>query len=490
MNEKELIARIRLPEWSDVEFKEARTALPKNIWQTVSAFANTDGGYIILGIQETAKDHYEPVGVEAVDKIQNDFVTTLRGEKFNIQLSSRGDLIDLDGKHILVFKISPMPRQAKPVYFNNDIRNTYLRMGSTDQRCGKEEIERMLREASEQTSDSLVLPDYDAAHTDRDTLAGYRRYLELRAPSHHFLKLDDIEFLVKIGALKENRLTVAGLLLFGKEESIFSRFPAFELSIYRMPENPDSETRWLDRKIYNLNIIETYLEGLAYLKQFIPMPFMMADDGVTRLEMVPSYITIREALANLLMHRDYFDTGIPAVRIYQDRIVFRNPGASLLSMNEMLYEAETVPRNPVIARAFRLLGWAETAGSGILKMQKNWQEAGFPPPVIRNNQPRYWFTLELEMKKPAAAGDGLGEKIGETTQKTTQKTAQKTTQIQKQILDYLRENPEAGRKELAQHIPQITEDGIKYNLTALKAMGLLSRIGPARGGRWMVNEDK
>jgi len=200
MNKKELVERIRLPEWSDIEFKEARTSLPKNIWQTVSAFSNTDGGYIILGIKETAKDRYEAAGVESVDKIQNDFVTTLRGEKFNIQLSSRGDLIDMGGKLILVFKISPMPRQAKPVYFNNDIRNTYIRMGSTDQRCGKGEIERMLREASEQTSDSLILNKYDASHVDSDTVTGYRRYLEVAEKSHHFLEFNYTVFLTKKGA--------------------------------------------------------------------------------------------------------------------------------------------------------------------------------------------------------------------------------------------------------------------------------------------------
>ncbi|MFA5879836.1 MAG: RNA-binding domain-containing protein, partial [Candidatus Margulisiibacteriota bacterium] len=253
MNKTELLQKISTAEWSDIEFKEASKDLPKSIWATVSAFSNSDGGYIVLGVKETAKDRFIPVGVESIDKIQNDFITTLRSNKFNIQLSSKGEIIEIEGKKLLIFKIPPMPRQAKPVYFNNDIRNTYIRLGSTDQHCSKEEIGRMLREASDQTSDSMILHDYDIKHVDFETVAGYRRYLELRDPNHDFIKLSVEDFLIKMGLLKNSQLTVGGLLLFGKEDSISSRFPTAELSVYQMPDDIDSETRWLDRKIYSKN---------------------------------------------------------------------------------------------------------------------------------------------------------------------------------------------------------------------------------------------
>ncbi|MDA3780783.1 MAG: winged helix-turn-helix transcriptional regulator [Bacteroidales bacterium] len=63
----------------------------------------------------------------------------------------------------------------------------------------------------------------------------------------------------------------------------------------------------------------------------------------------------------------------------------------------------------------------------------------------------------------------------DTTQKTTQK-----------ILDVLRENPQAGRKEIAEIIGDITEDGIKYHLEKLKAIGIIKRVGPAKGGYWEI----
>ena len=63
----------------------------------------------------------------------------------------------------------------------------------------------------------------------------------------------------------------------------------------------------------------------------------------------------------------------------------------------------------------------------------------------------------------------------ETTQKTTQK-----------ILDILKEHPQAGRKEIAEILGDITEDGVKYHIDKLKKEGILNRIGPDKGGYWEI----
>jgi len=73
-----------------------------------------------------------------------------------------------------------------------------------------------------------------------------------------------------------------------------------------------------------------------------------------------------------------------------------------------------------------------------------------------------------------------------TPQKTLAETTQKTTHKQKAIVDYLKQNPKAGRKEIAENIDGITEDGVKYNLKRLQEIGLLIRHGSDRGGSWEV----
>ena len=55
MTKEELIARLKDIEWDDLEVKEAADALPKSVWETVSAFSNTSGGWLVLGVKQTGK---------------------------------------------------------------------------------------------------------------------------------------------------------------------------------------------------------------------------------------------------------------------------------------------------------------------------------------------------------------------------------------------------------------------------------------------------
>lgn len=86
MEREELIKRLKDIEWDDFEVKEARNELPKNIWETVSAFSNTSGGWIVLGIRQNGKS-FSVHGVDNAEKLEQDFLGTLRSQKFNIRLS-------------------------------------------------------------------------------------------------------------------------------------------------------------------------------------------------------------------------------------------------------------------------------------------------------------------------------------------------------------------------------------------------------------------
>ena len=90
MTQDELIELLNAHEWRDVEFKEARRAAPKNAYETVSAFANTKGGHLVFGVKKSGQE-MEVVGVLDVDKVQNDFLTTLRQpDKISVVVNVRG----------------------------------------------------------------------------------------------------------------------------------------------------------------------------------------------------------------------------------------------------------------------------------------------------------------------------------------------------------------------------------------------------------------
>ena len=144
MTKEELIDRINDIEWEDFEAKEAKSELPKNIWETVSAFANTSGGWIVLGVKQNGKK-FEISGVDNAEKLEQDFLGTLRSQKFNEPVDAKSMLYHIDGHRVLAFHIASSPH--KPIYYNNP-QNTFIRFGSGDQRATNGEITAMFHNQS------------------------------------------------------------------------------------------------------------------------------------------------------------------------------------------------------------------------------------------------------------------------------------------------------------------------------------------------------
>ena len=183
MNRDQLIKRLKKYEWSDVEFKEARNRAPKSAYETVSAFANTAGGWLVFGVREDG-GAFEIVGVIEVDKVQGEFLSTLRSSgKINRVIGVREDVIETDGKTLLVFHVPESPRAEKPIYLDGDIRRSFIRRGACDERCTIDEIERFLRDASTDRFDEQPLDGLDAGEFfDPASVRWFRRTFDERNP--------------------------------------------------------------------------------------------------------------------------------------------------------------------------------------------------------------------------------------------------------------------------------------------------------------------
>ena len=121
MTQDELIELLNAHEWRDVEFKEAQRAVPRNAYETVSAFANTDGGHLVFGVRKNGQD-FKVVGVLDVDKVQNEFLTTLRDrQKLSVIVDVREELQEYEGPDLLIFFVPEVRRSEKPVFLNGNI---------------------------------------------------------------------------------------------------------------------------------------------------------------------------------------------------------------------------------------------------------------------------------------------------------------------------------------------------------------------------------
>lgn len=190
MTKTELIAKLDDLEWEDFEVKEAKAALPKSCWETVSAFSNTSGGWLVFGIKEIG-NNYQIQGVTNAEKIEQDFLNTLRGEKFNVFVATKQQRYTIDGKAVLAFYI-PVSAQ-KPVYYNTQA-NTFIRRSSSDQKARKNEIDAFYRDQTFGTKTSELAPKTSRADIDTTSLKQYRDYMARFNPDVSYNRFDEAVF--------------------------------------------------------------------------------------------------------------------------------------------------------------------------------------------------------------------------------------------------------------------------------------------------------
>lgn len=296
---------------------EAKTALggfPRSIWETYSAFANTLGGIILLGVTEKKDHSLETVDLPDPDRLIKEFWDTVNNpSKVSINLLSNKDVYPLtvDGKRIVVINVPRADRGFRPVYIDGNPLNTYRRNGEGDYKCTKEEYQAMVRDASVKTQDMLVLYEMDLSVFHTDSIRSFRQRMKLARPGHVWEQHSDELFLEKIGAVEigedgRRHPTAAGLLMFGNERDILREYNNYFLDYQ---EQYDPQNRWTDRIIsssgdWSGNVYDFYFRVYNRLQQDIKTPFKL--EGGSRVDDTPVHQALREALANCLVNADYY----------------------------------------------------------------------------------------------------------------------------------------------------------------------------------------
>lgn len=398
MNKDEVLHLLSKYEWNDVEFKEARNAVPRNSYETVSAFANTGGGWLVFGVSES-DNHFEIVGVVDVDKVQNDLLTTLRSrQKLNRMIDVQEDLLEHDEKVLLVFYIPESPRSEKPIYLDGTLARSFIRQGGCDFRCSENELKRLIRDASNETYDKgIVEVNVDSAF-DENTLKWYRNVFKRNDPG-----LSNLEFLLEWGFLVEVEAkllpTRASILLFGKERYVRQVLPRLVLDyqrIDRVKEDWSEKIRWNDRVEFEENLFEVWKKLQGKFAFLVDTSFSISADTLRRDDDPEEYITFREAVINLLTHQDYGDHNRkPVIQFFLDEKKYWNPGDAFSITEELLDSGEKEVRNPLIVNAFRRIGLSEQAGTGIRTIYRNWRELGYVPPQMVNDKSRKSFQITM-----------------------------------------------------------------------------------------------
>ena len=388
-----------------IEAKKALGGLPQSIWETYSAFANTLGGILLLGVEEYGDHSLHAVDLPDPDKLIKDFWDTVNNPEkvsVNILTDKHVQKQEVDGKHIVVITVPKAERSDKPVYIGeNPFSGSYRRNGEGDYKCTKEEIQAMLRDASIKTQDMLILENMRLEVLDYDSLHRYRIRMKNYRPGHVWEELDDEEFLYRLGAAgrsEDGKIhpTAAGLLMFGHEYEIVKEYPYYFLDYQ---ERMDDE-RWTDRIVstsgdWSGNVYDFYFRVYNKLTQDVKVPFKL--EGGDRIDDTPVHKALREALANCLVNADYY--GRQGLVIIKDRkgVTFSNPGNFRIDVEVAKSGGISDPRNGALIKMFNLIDIGERAGSGIPNIFSVWKKHGWIAPEITESFEPERITVRLLM---------------------------------------------------------------------------------------------
>lgn len=406
MTRDELLAKLQSVEWSDIEFKEATWAVPKDALSTVSAFANTDGGHLVFGVKQ-ANGMFAVTGVTDADQVQNTFLGQVRDtNKVNVLLPIDAQKHDLPEGIVLAFYIPEATRLQKPVYIDGNPKKTYIRRGARDDTCTGDELLRFIRDASTTRYDAEPL-DVDTSRCfDDASVRWYRTRFAASNPGRDTAS-DDTAFLRTWGFVVEHggvlRPTRAAILVLGSGEYVRQVLPRMvtDVQLYRNASTEyDSTVRWADRLTVEDNLLKAWQAIVEFYFRHSERPFAVDAATMRREDDPPDYISFREATINLLIHQDFGDTTrVPVIRFFRDQTAFFNPGDAFASREQLLDPGDKEVRNPSIVNAFRRIGLSDQGGTGVRAIFDGWRKLGYLPPEIENHRAEKSFRLRLRKEK-------------------------------------------------------------------------------------------
>lgn len=383
-----------------IEAKKATGGLPKSIWETYSAFANTLGGVILLGVEEYADKSLHPVDLPDPEWLLNDFRDIINDpHRVSVNILSESDVKvhETDGKRIIVINVPRADRSERPVYIDGDpMTGTYRRNGEGDYRCRRDEVHAMLRDAARTTQDMKILEGRDSSVFDADTVSRYRARLKNIKPDDDLCIQDDESLLFSVGAMASGRdgklcPTAAGLLMFGNVRDIMREYPYYSLE-YREEHSEGTSRVMSGTGDWSGNVYDFFCRVYERIAEGIQVPFNMSTNGDT-----PVQSAIREALLNCLINADYYGRkGLVIVR-RREMITFSNPGGFRIDVESARHGGISDPRNAGLIRIFSIAGICKSQGSGIAGIYSIWDKNGFYAPEIKEEFQPERITLSLSV---------------------------------------------------------------------------------------------
>lgn len=449
----------------DVEFKESKDTITKDVFDTVCSFNNRNGGHILLGVN----DKREIVGVnkDRVDKVIKEFTTSINNpQKIYPPLYLLPEVFEIDNKKIIHIRV---PEGYRVCRHNGRIWDRSYE-GDVNVTDNSELVYKLYARKQGSYFVNKVYPNLDISFLDSSVIAKAKKMAISRNQNHVWKEMSDEELLRSANLIltdpetKREGITLAAILLFGKDNSIMSVLPQHKTDAIFRVVNKD---RYDDRDVVITNLIDSYERLIAFGQKHLNDLFVL--DGIVNVNARDRIL--REIVSNTLAHRDY-SSGYPAKMIIDDeKITVENSNLAHGFGALDLRKFEPFPKNPTISKVFREIGLADELGSG-----------------MRNT---YKYTQLYSGRKPLFEEGDIFRTIIPLSKIATQKVGYQYSEVQNEfeeiennIKNIIKENNKVSRKEMA----KLLNVGEKTVTRYIKEIKNIKYVGVGKNGHWEINE--
>lgn len=465
-----------------LELKKS-TAEKYRACRTLCAMANGQGGVVVFGVTPAGK----LVGQQVTDRTLEELAQEFQGfEPPLFPVVERKVVAEADGKRLELLWVQVDKARHAPVSFRGV---PYERVLNTTRVMPRTAYQRLLLESLHGTArwETEPAPGWTAAQLDQAELITTLDEAIRRGRTEDPGTRDALQILKGLGlVLRDGQLSRAAVALFCPVGQPLPDFPQLKLRVARFKGTDRSE--FADNRQYWGNAFALMRQAERFLLDWLPVAGKVLPNQLARAD-TPALPTeaVREALANAFVHRDYASgAGSVAVALFDDRLEIISSGELHFGLTpEMLFQPhESKPWNPLMAHVFYRRGLIETWGRGTLKMADLLQEAGLPPPVLREQHGFVTLTFALQNKfeAPKTPGKVSGETSVEMSVEMSGETPVKVPDL---LLAWLARQPSTTVPELAKRLGR-SDRGVERVLRKLREEGRLIRVGPTKGGHWQV----
>lgn len=454
LNEKNIKSLIVSGEGYNVEFKVSIPSKIKDVTEEICAFANAAGGTLLLGVDDNNMVQGVVFNNAKRSALQNSI------NEISPALHCEIHTVTVDSKDVVVIEVPS--GDNKPYVLSGAI---YVRQGPNSQKLTTvEEMRDFFQQADKIYFDEAPCKAIDINQDILDNnINQFRALAGLGATVSNEQVFNNLKLITKEGFLKNG-----ATLFFAENPEQF-----FEKAVIRCIAFDGIDKRFIeDDKVMTGSLYNQYLQAMSWLKKKLDVRYDIEGEGSQpRKEIweIPETV-FKEAIINALAHRDYYDKGARiTIEVFNDRVEISNPGGLISGIPKNEFGKRSLSRNPLIFGLFERIRMVEQVGSGIGRMRDLMIEANLTEPEFNTEG---MFTVTV--RRPFDFNKWVDKWVENLTDKRVN------------IIKAIHENSKVSKRELEDKVG-LSATAIDNNLDALKDLGLIERVGSAKGGHWQIN---